>query len=166
MMGLFAGALGRLAVVAVIAFWAAAAPAAAQSGPFSGLGGQWTGSGNIELSNGSKERIRCRASYEVDTSGRAMHQSLRCASDSYNFELRSDVESQGNQISGNWIELTRNIGGKLSGSYRRGRIEVDVKSENFNAQLILISRGKRQSVTIRSKGTQFSGASITLTRRG
>ena len=166
MTGPFAGALGRLAVAAVIALWAVAAPAAAQSGPFSGLGGQWTGSGHVELSDGSKERIRCRASYEVGPGGRAMHQSLRCASDSYNFELRSDVESQGNRISGNWAELTRNIGGKLTGSYRHGRIEVDVKSETFNAQLILISRGNRQSVTIRSKGTQFSGATINLTRRG
>jgi hypothetical protein len=162
----FAQALGRLTVVAAIALWAVAAPAKADSGPFSGLGGRWTGSGHIELSDGSKERVRCRATYEVGPSGRAMHQSLRCASDSYNFELRSDVESRGNQIFGNWSELTRSIGGKLSGHGRRGRIEVDVKSDNFKARLILISHGNRQTVTIRSKGTQFSGASITLSRRG
>jgi hypothetical protein len=165
MIGPLAEAPGRLAVVVAIALWAATAPAAAQNGPFSGLNGQWRGGGHIELSNGGKERIRCRASYEVGPDGKAMHQALRCASDSYNFELRSDVESQGNRIFGNWTELTRNIGGKLSGRGRHGRIDVEVKSDNFKAELILVSHGNRQSVTIKSQGTQFSGASITLTRR-
>ena len=95
-----------------------------------------------------------------------MHQSLRCASDSYNFELRSDVESHGNQISGNWSELTRSVSGKLSGHARRGHIEALVKSEAFNATLTLTSHGNRQSVTIQSEGTQFSGATIKLARGG
>ena len=162
----FARGFGRLAVIGAVALWAVAASAKAEAGPFSGLGGRWTGSGHIEMSNGSKERIRCRASYEVDSSGRAMHQSLRCASDSYNFELRSDVESRGNEVFGNWAELTRNIGGKLSGYYRGGRIDVSVKSETFKAQLILVSRGNRQTVIIKSQGAQFSGATISLSRRG
>lgn len=156
--------LGRFAAVAAVTLCAATAPAEAASGPFSGLGGRWNGTGHIELSNGTKERIRCRASYEVSGDGRAMHQSLRCASDSYNFELRSDVESQGSRISGNWAELTRSIGGKLSGHARRGHIEVLVNSETFNAKLFLDSHGNRQSVTIKAEGTQFSGASIRLAR--
>jgi hypothetical protein len=162
----FAEGMGRLAAAVVIALCAATVPVAAQSGPFSGLRGQWSGAGHIELEGGTRERIRCRATYQVSGNGRTMHQALRCASDSYNFELRSDVESHGNQISGNWSELTRNVGGILSGHARRGRIEVAVKSATFNAQLILTSHGNRQSVTIQSKGTQFTGVSIKLSRRG
>jgi hypothetical protein len=162
----FAERLGRLAAVVAIALCAAAAPARAASGPFSALGGHWRGAGHIELANGSKERIHCRASYEVEPGGRAMHQALRCASDSYNFELRSDVESHGNRISGYWSELSRNVSGKLSGYFRHGRIEITVKTGEFTAQLILVSHGNRQSVTIQSKGAQFTGASIHLTRRG
>ena len=161
----FAEHLGRLAAVAAVALWTATVPAEAAGGPFSGLDGSWNGTGYIQLSNGTKERIRCRASYEVSGDGRAMHQALRCASDSYNFELRSDVESQGSRIFGNWSELTRSISGKLSGHVRRGRIEVFVKSETFNAKLILDSHGNRQSVTIKSEGTQFSGATIKLARK-
>jgi hypothetical protein len=162
----FAERLGPLAAVVAIALYAAATPAKAAGGPFSALGGHWRGAGHIELANGSKERIHCRASYEVEPGGRAMHQALRCASASYNFELRSDVESHGNRISGHWSELSRNVSGKLSGHYRHGRIEVTVKIGKFIAQLILVSHGNRQSVTIQLKGAKFTVVSIHLTRRG
>jgi len=165
MMGWFTEGLGRLAAAAAIALWVTTVAAQAESGPFSRLAGQWNGSGQIQLSNGTKERIRCRASYRVGSSGTAMQQALRCASDSYNFELRSDVESRGSEISGNWSELTRNIGGELTGKARRGRIDVVVKGGAFDAELILVTDGNRQTVTIRSNGTQFSGAKITLQRR-
>ena len=42
---------------------AATSAALAQSPPFAGLAGSWTGSGSISLSDGSKERLRCRATY-------------------------------------------------------------------------------------------------------
>jgi len=153
-----------LSVLAAAALGAATVPASA--GPFSGLEGAWSGSGQISLENGAKERIRCRANYSVGNGGNTLQQSLRCASDSYNFELRSDVESHDGRISGNWVESTRNVGGTLSGSARHGRIEVSVESPSFNAALTLSSHGNRQSVTIRSSGGQLTGASITLERRG
>jgi hypothetical protein len=90
----FAAPVGRILAVTTIALWTASA-AAAPAGPFAGLGGAWNGRGQIHLSDGSKETLRCRATYQVDAGGKAMHQVLRCASDSYNFELRSDVESEG-----------------------------------------------------------------------
>jgi len=34
----------------------------AQSRPFAGFDGAWSGNGTISLSDGSSERIRCRAS--------------------------------------------------------------------------------------------------------
>jgi hypothetical protein len=143
------------------------ATTSAYAGPFSGLAGSWSGSGHISLSNGTKERIRCRATYAVGNDGNILQQSLRCASDSYNFELRSDVESHGGRITGNWNESTRQIGGTLSGRARQGHIEVSVENPNFSARLTLISHGHHQSVTIRSNGGgQFTGASISLARRG
>jgi len=160
----FAAAAGRFLAVTTIAFWAASATAA-PVGPFAGLGGVWSGRGQIHLSDGRKESLRCRATYQVDADGKAMHQVLRCASDTYNFELRSDVESQGDQITGNWSELTRSLGGKLSGQVRRGRIEVRVQSDIFNAEVTLVSLGDRQTVTISSPGSQISSVAISL-RRG
>ena len=161
----FSRRLFWLGALAALAF--GTATTSAYAGPFSGLAGSWAGSGHISLSNGTKERIRCRAHYSVGNGGNMLQQSLRCASDSYNFELRSDVESHGGHVTGNWNESTRQIGGTLSGHARQGHIEVSVQNPNFNARLTLISQGRHQSVIIRSSGGgQFTGASIRLARRG
>ena len=37
----------------------------AQSGPFAGFAGSWSGNGTVALSNGTTERIRCKAEYKV-----------------------------------------------------------------------------------------------------
>jgi hypothetical protein len=142
------------------------AAVAAEPGPFAGFNGQWIGAGKIKLANGAEERVRCRATYAEGDGGRALQQSLRCASDSYNFELRSDVESHGNQISGNWNETTRNVGGTVSGQAKPGKLEVRVNNPSFSADLTLVTHGDVQTVTIRSEGTQFAGASMSLRRSG
>ncbi len=41
------------------------------------------------------ERIRRKASYNVSSTGLGLKQTLRCASDSYKFDLSTDVTSQG-----------------------------------------------------------------------
>jgi hypothetical protein len=67
-------------------------PAAhAGSGPFAEMAGVWSGTGTISLDNGASERIRCRATYAVSGDGSGLNQNLVCASDSYKFELKSDV---------------------------------------------------------------------------
>src|ERR1700728_4366496 len=115
-MKLFGSGLFRQAIMAA-GFGAAfmlsvsASPAQAQSSPFAGFNGSWSGNGTVALSDGSTERIRCRADYKVDGSGLSLKQNLRCASDSYKFDLSSDVTSQGNRTSGNWSEGSRNVFG-------------------------------------------------------
>lgn len=75
-----------------------AASHAQSSGPFAGFDGAWTGTGTVSLSDGSTERIRCKADYKVAGTGLSLKQALHCASDSYKFDLTSDVTSQGEQI--------------------------------------------------------------------
>src|SRR5262249_26169130 len=86
-------------------------PARAQSGPFSGLAGSWSGGGKINFSDGTADRLRCRATYSVGGGGTQAQLTLRCASDSYNFNLSSSIQSQGGSVSGSWSESTRGIGG-------------------------------------------------------
>jgi hypothetical protein len=159
----FAAQAGRFVAIATVGLWAATA-AAGPAGPFAGFGGTWSGRGQIHLANGGKENLHCRASYQVGADGKAMHQALRCASDSYKFELRSDVESQGNQVSGNWSEATRSLAGTLSGQARHGRIDVRVEGNVFNALVTLVSHGGSQTVTIVSPGSQISHVAISLRR--
>ena len=130
---------------------AATAGQAQQAGPFAGFDGSWNGNGTVSLSNGTSEQIRCRATYKVD-GGTALKQTLRCASDSYRFELSSNVASQGNQVSGNWSEASRRIFGNLQGRVDAGQIDVFVEAAGFAANLTLTTRGNKQLVSITSKG--------------
>src|SRR3954463_1168931 len=140
-----------------------AAPGFAQSGPFSGFDGSWSGNGTVALSDGTTERIRCKADYKVNGSGLGLKQNLHCASDSYKFDLSSDVTSQGDRISGNWSERSRNIFGNLQGTAGGGQIEVFVEASGFAANLNLRTNGNKQSVRIDSKG-EIRGVNITMSK--
>ena len=87
------------------------------------MSGSWSGSGTITTSNGNKERIRCRAKYDVDGAGSSLDLTLRCASDSYNFELQSNATHSNGAVSGTWSENTRRVGGNIEGSAQRQRHE-------------------------------------------
>jgi len=45
---------------------------------FAGLPGSWTGTGTIALSSGAKERIRCRASYRLDSGSTDLRLEMSC----------------------------------------------------------------------------------------
>ena len=45
-----------------------------QSGPFAGFNGSWSGNGTVALSDGKTERIRCKASYNVNSTGLGLKQ--------------------------------------------------------------------------------------------
>jgi hypothetical protein len=137
--------------------------ALAQSPPFAGLAGSWTGSGSIALSDGSKERLRCRATYQVSAADARLQQSLRCASDSYRFDLNSDIASERGGISGTWSETSRGISGSLSGRASSGSISAVVDAPGFSANLSVATRGNRQSFSIVSQG-DIRSVAITMVR--
>jgi hypothetical protein len=132
-------------------------------GPFAGFDGSWSGAGTVALSNGTTENIRCKADYKVNASGLGLKQNLHCASDSYKFDLSSDVTSQGERISGNWSEKSRNIFGNLQGTAGGGQIDVFVEASGFAANLNLRTNGNKQVVSIDSKG-EIRGVKITMTK--
>jgi len=135
----------------------------AQSGPFAGFNGTWSGNGTVLLSDGSTERLSCKADYKVNGNGLGLKQNLHCASDSYKFDLSSDVTSQGDRISGNWSEASRNIFGNLQGTAGGGRIDVFVEASGFAANVTLTTTGNRQTVQISSKG-EIRGVNITMVK--
>src|SRR4029078_5045556 len=136
---------------------------AQSSGPFAGFDGNWSGTGTVSLSDGSHENIRCKANYKVNGTGLGRKQQLHCASDSYKFDLTSDVTSNGSRISGNWSETNRNIFGNLQGTAGGGQIEVFVEANGFAANLSLRTNGTKQTVQISSKG-EIRGVNITMTK--
>jgi hypothetical protein len=134
------------------------------SGPFAGFAGSWSGSGTVALANGTTERLRCQATYAVASAGTSLRQNLRCASDSYNFELRTDINADGGRVSGVWAESTRNMQGRISGRVSAGRIGAVAEGPGFSAGIAMASQGARQAVSIRSQGTELSQVSVTMTR--
>jgi hypothetical protein len=152
-----------LAAIALLAASGSGTASYAQSGPFTGMAGSWSGGGIVTLDDGSTERIRCRANYAVGAGGNGLNQDLLCASDSYKFNLRSNVMAEGGSLSGTWSESSRGVNGTLEGRGGNGSFQVLASAAGFNANISLTTRGNRQSVVIRSE-SQFRGASITLSR--
>src|SRR5947207_4708719 len=140
-------------------------PALSQSpAPFAGMAGSWSGAGTITASSGVNERIRCRAKYAVLGGGRNLQQELRCASDSYKFEVSSNVVHDGVAISGVWSETTRNVSGNVSGQARAGQIQARVDGLGFSATLGVATSGNSQSVMIRPSNGEIIAVAITLHR--
>ena len=135
----------------------------ADSGAFAGMAGNWTGGGTITLDDGSTERIRCRATYAVRADGNAINQTLTCASDSFKFNLASDVIAQGTALSGTWTESIRSASGNLEGRGGGGSFQVIASGPGFTANISLTTKGNKQSVVIKSEGV-FRVTSISLTR--
>jgi hypothetical protein len=150
-----------VATLLVASVWGSASHA--QSGPFAGMAGNWSGAGTVTLDDGSTERIRCRATYAVGEGGNGLQQTLTCASDSYKFNLATNITAQGPAISGTWTESSRNINGNLEGRSGGGNFQVVATAPGFSANITLTTRGNKQSVVIRAE-SQFKGATISLSR--
>jgi hypothetical protein len=161
--------LNRCVTASAVAFlFACAGGAYAQhAGPFERLPGQWTGSGTIDLSNGSHEPLRCRAAYDNVSETHSLQLNIRCASDSYNFDLFSRAVLSGRTVSGSWSEATRSASGTISGTAEGDRISVRADSAGFSANLTLVTRGDHQSVSISTPDPNagIRGATISLRRR-
>jgi hypothetical protein len=118
------------------------------------------------LANGAHEPIKCRASYDLLKEETNLQLFIRCASESYNFELRASATNANGSISGTWSESTRNVAGTLSGKGQGDHFEVLAKGASFTADLSLTTRDDQQVVTIKSQEANSSvrGVKITLHR--
>jgi len=153
----------RLLIAAAVLFapFSASSVHAQAGGPFAGMAGSWSGGGTVTLDDGSRERLRCRASYAV--AGAQMTMTLTCASDAYKFQLGANVVDQGGAVSGNWTETSRNISGTLQGRGGGGSFDVLASTGGFNANISLRTSGNKQSISMRAD-SQFRAAAISLSR--
>jgi hypothetical protein len=131
-------------------------------GPLGHFAGHWSGAGKIVVKDGASERIRCRSSN--NSSGNGLTLSLRCASDSYKFELASDISYEGGKISGSWNETSRGVVGSLSGRATAGNIQATAQAIGFTADLAIRTTGNNMAVSIRSPGSEISEVSITMAK--
>jgi hypothetical protein len=157
-------AKARRLIFAAVAFFLtafAASTSYAQSSTFAGLAGNWRGGGTVSLDDGSSERIRCRATYKV--MGASMDMSLTCASDAYKFNLLAAVVAAGGEVTGNWSETSRNVGGSIQGRGSDGSFQVIAHAAGFSSNIALKTSGNKQSITMRAD-SQFRAANISLSK--
>jgi hypothetical protein len=131
-------------------------------GPLAHFAGNWSGNGKITVKDGTSERIRCRS--HNTASGNALALSMRCASDSYKFDLGSDIAAEGANISGSWNETSRGVIGSLSGKISGSNITATATSVSVTAALLIRTSGNALSVSIRSPGSEISEVSVTMAR--
>lgn len=137
--------------------------ALAQSAAFREFEGAWTGTGSLSRRDGAAERIRCSADYAVRAD--LLNLRLQCISDSTSFELRSTLQNQAGQLSGEWVEPTRNARGNIAGVLSRGVMRGTAQGPGFAASIAISVRGNRQNVAIRAEGADITGVNVALTRR-
>jgi hypothetical protein len=153
--------------VATVAILSTATTAAANAAveAFAQLTGTWSGGGRAYMEDGSVEPVRCRAQYDVSEWGCALHQALRCTSASTALDVQSDDKDRGGKISGTWTELSRNVGGELSGIATGRRIRAAARGENFAANLSIVTDRDKQSIVITPEGSNVRQVAISLQRR-
>jgi hypothetical protein len=157
------GAFKKFGIVAGLAFLAAQfspAAAGAATGPFGFLSGNWSGNGTIKVKSGQKERIRCKIGYTVPSDGSSFQQVLKCASDSYTFDARSNVEHDDGNISGTWNIY--NLKGVVSGIYTNNKIQAKVRGDGLLVSVAVTTTGNDQTVFITSEGTDVTEVAIKL----
>ena len=146
-----------------VALTAMSGPAKANESPFGAMNGAWSGGGTITLASGAKEQIRCRATNAVDGSGANLQLTLRCASDSYKFELQSNVNHNAGAVSGTWAETTHRVGGTITGSASANRIAVRVEG-TIAAMLTVSTKADKQQISIEAPGSEMSAVAISMNR--
>jgi hypothetical protein len=159
------GIVASVAILTLGVAWTGMSAAAEQPGIFLSLSGDWTGDGMVATKAGSNEPIRCRAKYLVNANGDNLQQQLRCASDSYKFEINSSMSYVNGGISGTWADAVANVAGQLTGNVYPDRIKGSVNGSLFSAAVAVVSDGSRQSVSIEPTGTSIKSVSITMKKK-
>ena len=153
----------RAAAVTGLAMLVAGVGAEAAS-PFADLNGSWSGSGRIRLEDGKSEGLKCKAYYLPKGGGTELGLALRCASASNKIELRANLASTGNRVSGSWEERTFNASGNVTGHASDNRINLSIVGGGFNGSMAVTTTGRSQVISVSTQGIALRGVNVNLER--
>lgn len=156
--GLVAGALFSL-----LSLTGTAVPAGS---PFQGLNGLWGGNGVVTYASGTQERLRCRVQYVIVPEGDSISQALRCASDSYNFQINALYVHQNGNITGVWDEKYLEISGTLTGTASTGLISGNLHGPGFLADYEVSTNGNSQTVRIVAEDQEIREVAVEVRKSG
>ena len=133
--------------------------------PFAAMAGSWSGGGTITVTGGAKEKLRCRAHHTANPDATSLSLSIRCASDSFKFELTSSVLEKQGEIAGNWNEAGFGVSGSITGQIHDNQIAAVAEAAGYTAEIAMTTSGDRQSVSITPHNVFITGVQIVLARR-
>ncbi|WP_374546442.1 hypothetical protein [Rhodoblastus sp.] len=153
----------RLALAALAL--AGTAPAvSADPGGFFAFAGNFRGAGQVQVNDGRRERITCRATGAVGGAGRTMSQNIVCASDSYRFDIRGQMIASGGEVSGDWQEATRGVNGSIAGRLVDDHLSGFVNAIGFTAGFAIRVIGRQMSFSLRPSGTTVTKVDVQMSR--
>lgn len=153
-----------IARVLFLTLFCTSVAARAAEGRFQALSGTWAGSGYAAMKDGSQERLRCKARYQVGSGGESFSLDMTCASDSVSLNVVTSVTASGDRIHGVWSETTRGVGGNIGGRADARQISAVLDGAGFDAGISIATRGSRQTVVIRPSAMDVSEISISMSR--
>ena len=154
------------ATAMAFALLSGAGSAASTGSAFGDLQGSWGGTGTVTYKSGTKERLRCRVQY-TQAGPNDLQQALRCASDSYKFQINAYYKHSSGSLSGRWDELVMNLKGTISGSLDNGSINGLLHGPGFTANVSVVTTGTKQIVNIDAPPDQdITNVSIQVSKGG
>jgi hypothetical protein len=103
--------------------------------------------------------------YSLAQSDTDLNQQLRCASDSYHFDVNSVLLADGEgRIRGTWEETTRRANGSVNGQMAGSVVTGHVSGTGFTAEMTVTLRGDRQTVRLAPTGAEITLVAIELHR--
>lgn len=152
-------------VLPLVSGAAGAETALAKSGsPFQQLGGSWSGGGQVRFSDGSAERITCKAYYVPKGPPDELGLAIRCASTSYKIEIRASLINDNGKLSGRWEERTFNAQGDVTGKATSGNISMSIVGGGLTGSMSVTYGSTTQAVSISTEGSGLKGVQISLSR--
>jgi hypothetical protein len=89
---------------------------------------------------------------------------LRCASASNKIELRANLTSSGNRVSGSWEERAFNATGSVSGHASGNRLNLSIDGGGFSGSMAVTTTGKSQVIAESTQGIALRGVNVNLQR--
>lgn len=134
----------------------------AWANPVQHLPGRWSGPGNIVMTNGETERMRCVATYFVDGGGGAVKQNLRCAGQGYKIDAVTNLQVANGRVSGGWEERTWDTKGSIKGDVKDDGFTLTIDGPGFSAAMAVKTTNCSQSINITPRGNAVARISMNL----
>jgi hypothetical protein len=112
------------------------------------LAGRWSGSGTVTPAIGPRESFRCVVTYSFADGSSQVKQNLRCQSPNFVFDVATQFQVRGAQVSGVWTENTFALTGTVSGTMTDTGFDLQLSNRFFQARLTVAGTGCEQSVKL------------------